>query len=154
MDITFTKDNMRFKYRASALIIENNHILLQKFNDYWTPPGGKVQMLEDSKIALKREILEELSTDIEIEQIAIFIEQTYHTQEKSFHELGVYYFCHSKSLWNRGISIIGNENGEDMEYRWFPLNEIDKINIQPTILKEKLLSENKDFEHIINHEKD
>ncbi len=29
MDITFTKDNMRFKYRASALIIENNHILLQ-----------------------------------------------------------------------------------------------------------------------------
>lgn len=35
MDITFTKDNKRFKYRASALIIENNHILLQNIKDYW-----------------------------------------------------------------------------------------------------------------------
>lgn len=152
MDITFTHDNMRFKYRASALIIENDHILLQNFNDYWTPPGGKVQMLEDSKTALKREVLEELCTDIDVVQCAIFIEQTYHLQERSFHELGVYYFCHSKSLWDRGMSIVGNENGEDLEYRWFPINEIDKINIQPAILKEKLLDENKDFEHIINHE--
>ncbi|UBH23394.1 NUDIX domain-containing protein [Macrococcus armenti] len=152
MDITFTHDNIRFKYRASALIIENDHILLQNFNDYWTPPGGKVQMLEDSKTALKREVLEELCTDIDVVQCAIFIEQTYHLQETSFHELGVYYFCHSKSLWDRGMSIVGNENGEDLEYRWFPINEIDKINIQPAILKEKLLDENKGFEHIINHE--
>lgn len=152
MDITFTKDNKRFKYRASALIIENNHILLQNIKDYWAPPGGKVQMLEDSRTALKREIFEELSTDIEIEQSAIFIEQTYHSQEKSFHELGVYYFCHSKSLWGRGISIIGNENGEDMEYRWFAINQLDKINLQPAVLKDKLLGENKIFEHIINHE--
>ncbi|QNR07889.1 NUDIX hydrolase [Macrococcoides canis] len=152
MDITFTKDNKRFKYRASALIIENDHILLQNFNDYWAPPGGKVQMLEDSRIALKREVFEELSTDIAIEQSAIFIEQTYHSQEKSFHELGVYYFCHSKSLWDRGISITGNENGEDMEYRWFPIIEIEKINLQPAVLKDKLLRESKIFEHIINHE--
>ncbi|TDM18202.1 NUDIX hydrolase [Macrococcoides canis] len=152
MDITFTKDNKRFKYRASALIIENNHILLQNIKDYWAPPGGKVQMLEDSRIALKREIFEELSTDIAIEQSAIFIEQTYHSQEKSFHELGVYYFCHSKSLWDRGISIIGNENGEDMEYRWFSIIEIEKINLQPAVLKDKLLGESKIFEHIINHE--
>ncbi|MGK0577872.1 hypothetical protein [Macrococcus capreoli] len=53
MDITFTKENMRFKYRTSALIIESNHILLQNIHDYWAPPGGKVQMLEDSKAALK-----------------------------------------------------------------------------------------------------
>lgn len=152
MDITFTKDNKRFKYRASALIIENNHILLQNIKDYWAPPGGKVQMMEDSRIALKREIFEELSTDIAIEQNAIFIEQTYHSQEKSFHELGVYYFCHSKSLWDRGISIIGCENGEDMEYRWFPIIEIEKINLQPAVLNDKLLGENKIFEHIINHE--
>lgn len=152
MDITFTKDNKRFKYRASALIIENNHILLQNIKDYWAPPGGKVQMMEDSRIALKREIFEELSTDIAIEQSAIFIEQTYHSQEKSFHELGVYYFCHSKSLWDRGISIIGCENGEDMEYRWFPIIEIEKINLQPAVLNDKLLGENKIFEHIINHE--
>lgn len=152
MDITFTKDNKRFKYRASALIIENNHILLQNIKHYWTPPGGKVQMLEDSRTALKREIFEELSTDIEIEQSAIFIEQTYHSQEKSFHELGVYYFCHSKSLWDRGTSIIGCENGEDMAYRWFAINQLDKINLQPAVLKDKLLGENKIFEHIINHE--
>ncbi|QYA41312.1 NUDIX domain-containing protein [Macrococcoides bohemicum] len=152
MDIIFTKEKMRFKYRTSALIINNNHILLQNIREYWTPPGGKVQMLEDSRTALKREIFEELSTDIEIEQSAIFIEQTYHSQKKSFHELGIYYFCHSKSLWNRGISIIGCENGEDMEYRWFPLNEIEKINLQPAVLKDKLLGENKIFEHIINHE--
>lgn len=152
MDITFTKDKKRFKYRTSALIIENNHILLQNFNDYWTPPGGKVQMLEDSKTALKREIFEELSTEIDIEQSTFFIEQTYHLQEKSFHELGVYYFCHSKLLWDRGTNIIGCENGEVMEYRWFPLNEIEKINLQPAVLKDKLLGENKIFEHIINHE--
>lgn len=152
MDITFTKEKMRFKYRTSALIINNNHILLQNITEYWTPPGGKVQMLEDSRTALKREIFEELSTDIEIEQSAIFIEQTYHSQEKSFHELNVYYFCHSKSLWDRGTSIIGCENGVDMEYRWFPIIEIEKINLQPAVLKDKMLGENKIFEHIINHE--
>lgn len=152
MDITFTKENMRFKYRTSALIIENNHILLQNIRDYWAPPGGKVQMLEDSKAALKREIFEELNAEIEIRQSSIFIEQTYHNKEKSFHELGIYYICHSKSLWDRGISIIGNENGEDMEYRWFPLSEIKNVNIQPELLKEKLLQGIEGFEHVINHE--
>ncbi|MGV2927656.1 NUDIX domain-containing protein [Macrococcus capreoli] len=103
MDITFKKENMRFKYRTSALIIENNHILLQNIREYWALPGGKVQMLEDSKAALKREIFEELDAEIEIKQSNIFIEQTYHNKEKSFHELGIYYICHSKSLWDRGI---------------------------------------------------
>lgn len=50
------------------------------------------------------------------------------------------------------MSIVGNENGEDMEYRWFALNQLDKINLQPVVLKDKLLGENKIFEHIINHE--
>lgn len=43
MEIIFTIDKQRFKYRTSALIIENNHILLQ--------PGILIEkLLSENKI--------------------------------------------------------------------------------------------------------
>ena len=44
------------------MIIDYGRILLHRadYEDFWSLPGGRVEMLEDSREALRREMLEEL----------------------------------------------------------------------------------------------
>lgn len=63
-DIKYDRDNFSFAYRVSAIIYnkDKTKILLFYGNDmdYYMLPGGKVNQLEKSEDAIKREIIEEL----------------------------------------------------------------------------------------------
>ncbi|MDF2885329.1 MAG: hydrolase, partial [Clostridiaceae bacterium] len=63
MDITYyNNDNTVFNYRTCGIISDEKRILLHRMkdDDFWTLVGGRVQMLESSDCAIKREIKEEL----------------------------------------------------------------------------------------------
>lgn len=57
---------------AAVIVNDNDEILIAqrppgKSLEYmWEFPGGKVELYEDEKVALKREILEEMDTEIEV----------------------------------------------------------------------------------------
>ncbi|MCI8352825.1 MAG: NUDIX domain-containing protein [Clostridia bacterium] len=56
---------------GASIINDKNELLLQKRNKspekgYWSIPGGKVEMFETFHEAVKREIKEEISVEIEI----------------------------------------------------------------------------------------
>lgn len=69
--------------RVAAAVIENEGKIFatQKgYGDYkgwWEFPGGKIEVGETAKQALKREIKEELDTEIEVGDLIATVEYTY-----------------------------------------------------------------------------
>ncbi len=64
MDIKYQKDNFQFLYRVSALIYNEDESKVLLFNvegrDFYLLMGGKIEQLEESIEAVKREVKKEL----------------------------------------------------------------------------------------------
>lgn len=80
------------RVRASALIIQNNSLLLVEFDDenglHYNLPGGGVEKGETLIEAVKREAKEEASVEIEVGNVAFLYEyapQTVNAKYGSVH---------------------------------------------------------------------
>jgi ADP-ribose pyrophosphatase YjhB (NUDIX family) len=74
--VSFEKGNTRFHLCTRGIAFDQARVLL--FNvigwDWWALPGGRVEMLEHSDEALKREMREELSTDVKVGRLVWVVE--------------------------------------------------------------------------------
>ena len=90
-----------------------------EFNDGWEFPGGKIEEGETPQEALKREIMEELDTEISVGELIDTIEYDYPT----FHLSMDCFWCEV---------IKGNlvlKEAEDA--KWLKKNELDKVDWLP-----------------------
>lgn len=83
---------------AAAVIRNGNRIFATQrgygeFKDMWEFPGGKIEAGEEREHALKREIMEELDTEIAIDSFICTVEHDY----PSFHITMHCYMCSVKS---------------------------------------------------------
>lgn len=152
MDTTFEMGNQVFNYRVAAVWIENGHVLLhrQTRDDHWALPGGRAQMLEDSRTALLREMKEELEVEVEAERMLWVTENFFKYNDKDYHELGFYYAVHSKSgkVRDRPEPFAGSE-GDHLIYQWIPLEEVHKVSLHPEFLRKALNKLPQATEHLI-----
>lgn len=91
-----------------------------EFKDGWEFPGGKIEEGETPQEALKREIMEELDTEISVGELIDTIEYDYPT----FHLSMDCFWCEV---------IKGNlvlKEAEDA--KWLKKNELDKVDWLPT----------------------
>ncbi|MGL1894108.1 MAG: (deoxy)nucleoside triphosphate pyrophosphohydrolase [Spirochaetaceae bacterium] len=112
-------------YKSVAGIIKKkNQYLLGKrkpggsIGGKWEFPGGKVKNNESLEDALKREFLEELGVEIQVNELII-------TQE--FRSID-----HNFQLYAYNIELLSDDihNNEHDEFRWFKLDEIKSLNDQ------------------------
>ena len=125
-----------------------------KDDDFWVLIGGRVQMLESSDCAIKREMKEELGENIEINRLLWTVENFFKFKDKDYHEITTIYLINlQKESWiiNQEDSFNGIE-GERLIYKWFNFDELNNINIKPSFLKEKLLFLPNIPNHIIHRE--
>lgn len=75
-DCGFTKDNNWFRYRAGAIIIEDDCVLFagNELEDYYYSIGGGVHMGETAQDAVIREVYEETGVRYEIDHLAVIHE--------------------------------------------------------------------------------
>lgn len=104
---------------VAAVIKKENKIFITQrgygeFKDLWEFPGGKIELHEDPKDALIREIKEELNASINVDKYLLTVEHDYST----FHLSMQVYLCH---LLNPHIELLEHENS-----MWVELNNIDK----------------------------
>jgi len=157
MDITFyNSDKSVFNFRACGLIFDGRKVLLhrRKNDDFWALVGGRVQMLESSDCALKREMKEELGEDIEINRLLWTVEQFFTSGDKNYHEISTIYLVTLQSeswILNQKDAFNGPE-GERLIYKWFNIDKLNSIDIKPGFLKEKLKALPNYPEQIINNE--
>ncbi|MBP5364571.1 MAG: (deoxy)nucleoside triphosphate pyrophosphohydrolase [Bacteroidales bacterium] len=81
----------------------------------WEFPGGKIEAGETPEAALKREILEELDTQIVVEQFITTVEYDYPNFHLTMH-------CYLCSVANGNLTLK-----EHKAARWLSANELDSV---------------------------
>jgi len=89
------------------------------FKDWWEFPGGKMEVGESPEEALRREIREELSTEISVDEYICTIEYDY----PKFHLKMHCYFC---SLVTEAVHLNEHEAA-----RWLENDELDSVKWLP-----------------------
>jgi len=113
---------------VAALIKKNDRFLIGlrstgKYKGFWEFPGGKVNIGEELEIALKREIMEEFSIEIDIERFLFRVDHTY---------LDFVLEMHCFLSTTKSEIMVMNDHSEVM---WFDPSENKEINWLPADIK-------------------
>ena len=98
------------------------------FKDWWEFPGGKMEAGETPEEALKREIREELSTEINVDEFLCTVEYDYPAFHLTMH-------CYLCSLLSEALHLNEHEAA-----RWLKLEDLDSVDWLPAdkVVVEKL----------------
>ena len=156
-DIKIKSEDFEFKFRVCGIIKQNDKFLIQKIegNNFYCLPGGHVEIGEDSVMAAKRELKEEIGVDCKNERLFAVIENLYNHKQKKFHELGFYYLVEpEKPLQTNNFIVNEIDKGvpKRLEYIWVDLEQLKKEDFRPKILKECFKNLDGKLHHYIFHE--
>ena len=118
---SFKKDHIVTSVVA-VIVNEGGEVLLTRrnvkpFHDMWVMPGGKIDLGESVLDALKREVLEEVGLEVEVDGLIDIFEHLT-PGEDNYHFVILYYRCHPLSC-----AVCHNEE-EVAEARWVSGDEL------------------------------
>ena len=113
---------------VAAIIRKDNKIFATQrgygeWKDWWEFPGGKMEAGEFPEEALKREIREELSTDISVDDLLCTVEYDYPKFHLTLH-------CYLCSLLAETLRLNEHESA-----RWLTKDELDTVRWLPADLE-------------------
>ena len=113
---------------VAAIIRKDDLILATQrgygdFKDWWEFPGGKMEVGETPEEALKREIREELSTEINVDEFLCTVEYDYPAFHLTMH-------CYLCSLLSEALHLNEHEAA-----RWLKLEDLDSVDWLPADLE-------------------
>ena len=91
--ISYKEGSQGFNYRMAGICIHNDKVLLHKTGPelYWTLPGGRSELQEDTATTVKREFLEESGYEVEVGRPLWFVENFFDNHRTQWHEVSVFY---------------------------------------------------------------
>ena len=152
MDIKFEVDGFSFNVRSSCIIKDKMHkkVLLTNMraitdHEAFLLLGGRLNLLENSQDAIKKEIQEELG--IMLEYWLVSIEENI-VKKNKFHMLEFVYYAEIENF-----SIIKTlDDGWD-KFKVFDINNIDNVDIRPKTIKEMIkIDKYESITHHINYD--
>lgn len=157
-DCCFTNGNNWFRYRAGAIIIENNCVLFAKnINDpYYYSVGGGVHLGEKAEDAVVREVFEETGVNYQIDRLA-FVHENFFTGSGSLdgficHEISFYYLMKSRGTQKLASNSF-TDSGVKENMFWLPIDKLKDYYAFPSFFAEKLMHLGTNAEHIVTDER-
>ena len=93
------------------------------WKDWWEFPGGKMEAGETPEEALKREISEELSTEVSVDEFLCTVEYDYPAFHLTMH-------CYLCSLLTEALHLNEHEAA-----KWLSMNNLDSVEWLPADLE-------------------
>ena len=156
MDVKIKTDAMKFKYRVSGVILENNKILLEKYGENsFCLPGGYVNIGETSEEAILRELKEEITFDFKILEF-LGVAENFFTNFRSekTHGIEFYYkveFKYKNDINNIDYKYVEDDHGHIVNHdlKWFDICDLKKVDLRPAEIKDAIINEQRNFHYII-----
>lgn len=153
MDIKFVTDEYNFNVRSSCIIKDPNHkyVVLSnmraiKTHEAFLLPGGRIEILENSKEGVIRELQEELGLTIDCKLVSI--EENYN-KELGFHMIEFVYYAEVANI----KELIENHKDDWDKFKIVEIEKLDEYDIRPSHVKELIKMGNYDnIYHSINYD--
>ena len=132
-------DKLRFRPSVYGVIIKDGALLLSKQWDGYDFPGGGIEIGEDIKSALIREVREETGMNVTVGQIvacenSFYKPLTDDTQKNGcMHSILIYYLCEIVDGELSIDHIDTNEKTYISMPEWIPFADLDKIKFYNSI---------------------
>ncbi len=153
--ITYEKGDIKFNYRVGAIIYNPSRtkvlVLQTPGSDFCALPGGRVEELESSEAAIIRELREEMNFNAQVKLIKT-VESFFVFQNKKYHELANYFVVtkiNSPGIFNQS-EFIGNEPKD--YFKWVDLHKLNEIDLRPDKIKQIIINQDFNLEHIVLNE--
>lgn len=156
MDIKIKTEREEFHARTCGIIKQENKFLIMRVDktSYYHIPGGHIEIGEDSKQAIIREIKEEVGCDVQETNLFAIQENFWTRDNRKCHGIEFYYIIKPKQqlpIENYEKTEIDKGKGKLLEFKWVTSKELTDIDLKPANIKEMLINENylKGLTHIV-----
>lgn len=157
--LTFDVGANRFNYRVAGIALKHGRVLVcrEDDDDYTMLPGGRVEMGEPSPVALAREIAEELRSTASNVALVYTVENFFERAGQQFHELATYYRIDLPEAFpfaEAGVVFETEDEGHQLRFEWIDVSgsDLDRVNLLPAWIRERLRSLPSSPEHLIMRE--
>ena len=153
--VTFVAGSMRFTYRVGAIVLREGHVLLTRnlSEDYWFTPGGRVEIGESARVAIEREITEELGVSGRVERLLWSSENFFRMGDTSHHEIALYFLVTLPDLAHPDLSATFHceeSDGTRFEFAWHRVDALGGIRLVPGFLINALANVPEAPQHIVH----
>jgi ADP-ribose pyrophosphatase YjhB (NUDIX family) len=148
-DISFVSLDKGFSYRVSGFLIRSGKILLQMHNGEYAVPGGQVEWGETHAEALKREYLEEIGADVNVEKLIRVEENFYSHNGVKWQQICCGYLISLNGEIN--IPLDGSWLGKEghITFHWIPIERLREIAVYPTDIPDMVLNIGNGVQHTV-----
>ncbi|MDD3341467.1 MAG: NUDIX domain-containing protein [Bacilli bacterium] len=148
MDIKVQSDLGKFKLRVSAVIVQNDKILVHEGEKFigFCFPGGHVEIGETTEEAILREVKEELDIETEVIELFCIHENIYKNKNSKINqEINYYYKLKVASdLPDNPFERKEIDKGVEKihKFHWLPVHSIVEQNLQPLDVAKQIVRKN------------
>ena len=154
MVITMQEEGTRFGARVGAIIYneDKTKILIENQHDKrYMFPGGRIDVHEDSKTSIERELIEELNLKADL-NLKYIVEMFIKSPKTKYHEIGFYFVTkiNENLIENNFKSLDG-----DSYFMWVPIKDLDKYKMLAKPIQDKVINNeitDNSLEHIVYKE--
>ncbi|CAG5004865.1 hypothetical protein DYBT9275_03464 [Dyadobacter sp. CECT 9275] len=139
--ISVNVSNALFNFRVAGIATVGEKVLLHKTpaDNYWSLPGGRVEMFEFAAEALQREMSEELGKRAKVGSLIAVAENFFEYEGIDHHEIGFYYLMDIADLEDTEDKIVHDDSGE-LLCRWHELSALSEIPLYPPLPLREMLA--------------
>jgi len=154
--IAFEAGAFIFQVRAAAVIEHEGGVLLHRapHDDFWSCPGGRVEVGESAAATVARELKEELDAGATVGDLMFLVENFFDYEQRQYHEIGLYFTTRLESaapILHATGEYYGREGDQDLIFRWFDRASLAQATVRPSFLPAALADEQgARFRHVIH----
>lgn len=158
--IRFDERDRRFNYRIAGVAIHDGSVLLHRaeHDSFWTVPGGRAEHGESAEQTLRREMREELETDVEVVRLLWLVENFFELDRRQYHELALYFLIRfpGRSLPRSSASFDRTDNDTLFRFAWHPLSAdaLAALPLFPAFLPQGLIDLPASVVHIVERQRE